>query len=180
MVQESTALYFQVFSFCWSANKIVGFLLAALVFVAGVGFIVSFYFPLAALLAAAVILLIGFGFAPRESTCSNPLHVTPLEFSPKTFNQSLTLTLLLLFSWLPCVQSFFCGVTGDVGSATAADLRCGDSVIDLAPLVVPFCTGAAVVAVCFTKPTSVSTGKTIAVVSIAFCLGLVAELIVLM
>ena len=90
MVQESTTLCFHVFYFYWSANKIVGFLLTASVFVAGVGSIVSFCFPLVVLLAAAVVLLISFGFALRGSTCSNSLPVAPLD-------------LLLLFFWLPCV-----------------------------------------------------------------------------
>ena len=76
------------------------------------------------------------------------------------------------------VRLFFCGVTDAAGPATAADLRCGDLVIASAPLLVPFCDSAATAVVSSAKPTLVPTAETIAVVSIAVCLGLVVESIV--
>jgi hypothetical protein len=60
-----------------------------------------------------------------------------------------------------------------VGSATAANLCCGDYGIASAPLVFPFCAGAAAATVCSATLSSVSTIKTIATVFVAVCLGLV-------
>ena len=64
-------MYFQVFSFCWSTNEILIFLSAAVVLAAGLGFTVPWWFILAAFLAAAVSLLISFGFVPRNCISSN-------------------------------------------------------------------------------------------------------------
>ena len=127
-------MYFQVFSFCWSANEILVFLLAAVVLVPGARFAVPLWFTLAALLGAAVVLLVSFGFVPRGSTSSNSLNVDVSQF--------LRLPPFVFF-WLSCVCLFFCGVTDVVHSVTAADLRCRDVVIELALLLVPFCAGAA-------------------------------------
>ena len=67
-----------------------------------------------------------------------------------------------------------------MGSDTTADLRCGDSVIASAPLVVLFCSGAAAAVVYSTMLALMSIVKTITVVLVPVCLVGVAESIVSM